>query len=80
MLARGVRSPGAAHGVILLSPEHHDETVHLAAPIANDATTDNGKTWAWTLGQRYTGLARQAAQGNTDLAAVTVLRPPLASN
>jgi hypothetical protein len=58
MLADGVRSEGNAHGVMLLTPMRDHQTVRLDAPIANDTRTESGKTWAWTLGQRYTSLDR----------------------
>jgi hypothetical protein len=58
MLADGVRSEGDSHGVMVLSPQGDAQTVHLAAPIANDTKTEAGRTWAWTLGQRYTRLER----------------------
>jgi hypothetical protein len=43
---------------MLLTSQDDDQTVHLTAPIANDTKTEAGKTWAWTLGQRYTSLER----------------------
>lgn len=58
MLADGVRSEGGTHGVMLLTPQEDDQTVHLTAPITNDTKTESGKTWAWTLGQRYTSVER----------------------
>jgi hypothetical protein len=58
MLADGVRSDGTPYGVMLLTPQDHRDTVRLGTPIANDTTTAKGKTWAWTLGPRYTRLDR----------------------
>ncbi|MDG4763914.1 hypothetical protein O7632_07295 [Solwaraspora sp. WMMD406] len=58
MLGDQLRVEGDSHGVMLLSPERDPRTVYLRAPIANDTTTEAGKAWAWTLGQRYTSLSR----------------------
>jgi hypothetical protein len=58
VLVDGVRSEGAAHGVMLLSPHSGVDTVQLAGPIENDTKTESGKGWAWTLSQRYTRLER----------------------
>ena len=52
------RVEGEAYGVFLLSDAEATDTVKLAAPIVNDTKTASGKTWAWTLGQRYTSLER----------------------
>lgn len=52
----GLRQEGDAHGVLILTSPDDPETVHLAAPIANDTVTSSGRPWAWTLGQRYTSL------------------------
>ena len=58
MLALDLRDEGASYGLMLLSPEDSDETVHLASPIVNDTVASTGRGWAWTLGQRYTRLSR----------------------
>ena len=54
----GAHVEGEAYGVFLLSAADAPDTVRLAAPIVNDTVTATGKTWAWTLGQRYTSLDR----------------------
>jgi hypothetical protein len=53
--ARG-RTEGDAWGVILLSGPNDPDTVRLNGPIMNDVKAASGRTWAWTLGQRYTRL------------------------
>ncbi len=50
------RVEGDAYGVVLLSGQDDAETVHLVAPIINDTKAASGRTWAWTLSQRYTSL------------------------
>jgi hypothetical protein len=65
MLADGARTHGSAHGVILLSGPHDNDTVKLDAPVVNDTTTQAGRTWAWTLGQRYTTLEQLRAANRT---------------
>jgi hypothetical protein len=34
------------------------ETVLLDHPILNDTKAASGRTWAWTLSQRYTSIER----------------------
>ncbi len=54
----GSRRPeGESFGVVLLSAHDDPVTVDLGHAIANDLTT-KGRTWAWTLSQRYTRLDR----------------------
>jgi hypothetical protein len=57
-LTDGVRVEGNSHGVMLLSGPSGADTVQLDAPIVNDTKTAAGRTWAWTLSQRYTRLDR----------------------
>ena len=58
LLDRGGRVEGQRYGVILLSGRNDVETVQLTAPIMNDTTASSGRGWAWTMGQRYTQLAK----------------------
>lgn len=58
LLARSGRDEGARYGVFLLSGPDDPETVQLSAPIVNDTTASSGRGWAWTMGQRYTRLAK----------------------
>ncbi|MGQ0623161.1 MAG: hypothetical protein ACT4PP_00660 [Sporichthyaceae bacterium] len=58
LLDQGARTDGNAYGVFLLSPAEAPETERLSAAIANDTKTESGRTWAWTLGQRYTSIKR----------------------
>lgn len=58
LLKEGSRVEGESYDVWLLSPRQDPETVQLAQPIVNDTRTATGRRWAWTLGQRYTQLAK----------------------
>jgi hypothetical protein len=62
-LATGTREAGQQYQVFLLSGPGDAETVKLAQPITNNAVSASGKPWAWTLGQRYTSLAKLTASG-----------------
>lgn len=57
-LTRAARDDGVSYGVMLLSSLDESDTVTLAAPIVNDTVASTGRVWAWTMGQRYTSLAR----------------------
>ena len=58
-LRDGLRTEGEQYGVIVLTAATDPDTVQLAQPIANDTTAKTtGRAWAWTLGQRYTSLAK----------------------
>jgi hypothetical protein len=54
MLSGGERTAGRSYQVFLLSPAEDSATLHLARPVKNTTKDHKGKTWAWTLGQRYT--------------------------
>lgn len=58
-LRSGIRIEGEQYGVIVLTSANDPQTVQLATPIANDTTAKTtGRAWAWTMGQRYTSLAK----------------------
>jgi len=57
-LSRGTRSDGESYGVFVLSGRDDPDTVRLEIPIENDTRTESGRSWAWTLSQRYTSLDR----------------------
>lgn len=57
-LASRTRDEGERYDVYLLTGPDDIETVHLAAPIRNDTTSDSGRATAWTQKQRYTSLDR----------------------
>jgi nucleotide-binding universal stress UspA family protein len=57
LLADGPREEGEQYQVFLLSGPEDPDTVRLDRPIANDTVTESGRSWAWTLGQRYVSLA-----------------------
>lgn len=57
-VSRGARDEGASYGVMLLSSPDNAETVTLTSPIVNDTVASTGRSWAWTMGQRYTSLAK----------------------
>ena len=56
--SRGTRSDGESYGVFVLSGRDDPDTVRLEIPIENDTRTESGRSWAWTLSQRYTSLDR----------------------
>lgn len=59
------RVKGQANKVIFLSAPDSPDTVVLANPVLNDLTTKNGRTSAFTQGQRYTSLERLRLAKNT---------------
>lgn len=54
----GLRTPGETYQVFLLSPPDDPATVRLVGPIVNDTVGRGGRTFAWTMGQRYVSLTR----------------------
>jgi hypothetical protein len=56
LIARGNRVAGESYGILLLTGPDDLETVRLSQPVANDTRTAAGRTWAWTLSQRYTSI------------------------
>lgn len=65
LILDGTRDDGAAYDVWLLSGPDAEDTVHLAGPIPNDITTESGRPWAYTLGQRYARLDRLQTAATT---------------
>jgi hypothetical protein len=65
LLADGTREEGKQYQVFLLSGPEDRDTVRLAQPIANDTLTASGRSWAWTMGQRYVSLASLTRRGVT---------------
>jgi len=61
----GVRSAGQPYRVFVLSQPNDDETVTLALPITNTTKAASGRTWAWTMSQRYTRLSALTKPGIT---------------
>ena len=58
LLSNGTRTDGDSYGILLLTGPSESGTVVLPQLIKNDTVTATGRTWAWTLGQRYTRLER----------------------
>lgn len=56
-LSEGPREEGKQYQVFLLTGPNDPRTVRLSSPIVNDTLSESGRRWAWTLGQRYVGLA-----------------------
>ncbi|WP_328934966.1 MULTISPECIES: hypothetical protein [unclassified Streptomyces] len=68
LVKEGYRPEGESNGVFLLSASEDLDTIQLDGPILNDTVTETGRTWAWTLGQRYTSLDRlRTATRTSDL-------------
>lgn len=62
------KEKGKAYKVMFLSPPDSPVTVMLQAPVMNDLKTENGRTIAYTQGQRYTSVDRlQNAKRTSDL-------------
>jgi hypothetical protein len=57
------RPLGQPFRVFILSRTPEEGTVELAAPITNSTKTASGRTFAWTMGQRYTRLAALTTPG-----------------
>ena len=55
-LANGTREEGREYQIFLLSSPDDPDTERLARPIVNDTKAESGRTWAWTMGQRYVSL------------------------
>jgi len=62
-LADGTREPEARYQVFILSGSQDPDTVHLRQPIINNTTSASGRSWAWTMGQRYVSLANLMRPG-----------------
>jgi hypothetical protein len=68
MLADGVREPGVAYKVLLLSAPDSSNTIKLKQPIDNDLKAETGRPIAFTQGQRYVSLKQlQNAKTTSDL-------------
>jgi hypothetical protein len=64
------RMPGTPHKVFLLSPPGSTETIDLGREIVNDLKTKNGRSVAFTQGQRYVSIERlQQARTTTEVIA-----------
>ncbi len=71
-LQASIQDEGKQHQVFLLSGPDEPDTVRLPHPIVNDTVAESGRTWAWTMGQRYvslSGLTRPGVSVTSDLAA-----------
>jgi hypothetical protein len=53
----GMRTAGQPYRVFVLSRGPEEGTIELAGPIVNTTKAASGRTFAWTMGQRYTRLA-----------------------
>lgn len=62
-LRDGTREVGQQYQVFLLSDPGGEDTVRLAHRIDNDARSGNGRSRAWTMGQRYVALSDLTAPG-----------------
>lgn len=65
LLSRGARTEGNEYGVFILSAPDDAATLKLESLILNDTAAKSGRAWAWTMGQRYTSLARLSRPGVT---------------
>ena len=62
-LTGGTRSEGQQFRVFVLSRSPEEGSVALGGPITNTTKAASGRTWAWTMGQRYTRLAALTTPG-----------------
>jgi hypothetical protein len=61
----GTRSAGQPYRVFILSHADDSDTVPLEGPIKNTTKTVSGRTFAWTMSQRYTRLSALTKYGIT---------------
>jgi hypothetical protein len=61
----GARTEGNEYGVFILSSADDPSTVKLDSTIVNDTVAKSGRSWPWTMGQRYTSLAKLTRPGVT---------------
>ena len=61
LLTDSPREPGEHLQVFLLTAHDEEGTEILTAPIVNDTRAASGRTWAWTMGQRYVSLNKLTA-------------------
>jgi hypothetical protein len=62
-LAAGTRSEGQPFRVFVLSRNVEEGSISLDRPIVNTTKAASGRTWAWTMAQRYTRLAALTTPG-----------------
>lgn len=62
-LEGGTRSEGQPFRVFVLSRNSGEGSVELAGPIANTTKALSGRTFAWTMSQRYTRLTALTTPG-----------------
>jgi hypothetical protein len=62
-LAGETRPEGQPFRVFVLSRSPEEGSVALGGPITNTTKAASGRTWAWTMGQRYTRLAALRTPG-----------------
>ena len=62
-LAKGMRSEGQPFRVFVLSRNAEEGSVALDGLIQNTTKAASGRTWAWTMAQRYTRLAALTTPG-----------------
>jgi hypothetical protein len=65
LLDTSPRAMGQQYQVFLLSSVDDEQTLRLAQPVENTTTDYRGKTWAWTMGQRYTQSSALAQSPGT---------------
>ena len=72
LIAHGKPS-GQPYRVFLLSRHDDEDSLNLPGPIKNTTKASSGRSFAWTMGQRYTRSTALTAQGvstTTELEAV----------
>jgi hypothetical protein len=72
-LKLGIRTEGLPYRVFVLSRNKEEGSVTLNGPIMNTTKAASGRTWAWTLAQRYTRIGSLVTPGistTADLEAV----------
>jgi hypothetical protein len=62
-LGGGIRAEGQPFRVFVLSRNPDEGSVLLSGSITNTTKTASGRTWAWTMGQRYTRLSALTTPG-----------------
>jgi hypothetical protein len=74
LLMSGSRKSDEEYKVFLLSRPDSPQAITLDTEVENDLKTENGRNWAFTLGQRYVSL--EGLKRSRTTSSIKSFRPP----